>query len=418
MKKEMKKEMSSTPIKIKSKVEFFPKQQEVYDSVINDDYTYYCLNIGRGGGKTTLLEDIIFYYAILGRRVLVLSRTDAQLRDNNYNPFVERIENANFKMLKSYNKTYKEFHFKSGGFVKFKSGHKPDSVRGSNTYNVVIIDEFAHCHPDLWRELLQITKFKGITEKVILASTPNGFNHFHTAYIAELEDDNWKSFTYTSAENTRADAEVIRRDRLKIPEIQARQEYDAEFIEDGASAFSNVLSVCTLSKQSYNSSLRYFAGLDIALSNDYTVLTIFNNKGEMTDYLRFNKASTDIWLERIVSKLKEYKVQYLVAENNFESTLIQLLRNKAGCVIEEFRTSASNKNKLVEDLIVEVDLGRLKLLNDDLVRSEFSRFVEKKTATGHTYSAISGHDDIVMSCAMANKAVMNYKQGGVQYHRL
>ena len=138
----------------------------------------------------------------------------------------------------------------------------------------------------------------------------------------------------------------------------------------------------------------------------------------MVDYLRFNKVSTEIWLERVSSKLKEYKIQYLVAENNYESTLIQLLRAKCNCTIEEFRTNASNKNKLIEDLIVEVDMGRLKLLNDDLVRGEFSRFVEKKTATGHTYSAISGHDDIVMSCAMANKAVMNYKQGSVQYFKI
>lgn len=400
--------------KVKIKTEHFPKQKEVYESIINEDFKFYCLNIGRGGGKTTLIEDVIIYYALKGRKILVLSKTSEQLRDNNYNPFVERLEQSKLNVLKSHNKTYKEFIFNSGGYVKFKSGHKPDSLRGANKYNIVIIDEFAFCPKDLWRELLQITKFIGQTEKVILASTPNGYNHFYTAYTSEITDREWKSFTYTSIDNPKVDPLKVAADRAKIPEVVARQEYDAEFLENGTSAFNNVIDSCVLTKQSPQSNLKYVAGLDIALQNDYTVLTIFNNNGDMVDYIRFNKVSTDIWLSKITTKLLEFKVEILVAENNYESTLIQLLRSKVRCRIEEFRTTNSNKNKLIEDLIVDVDTNKIKLLNDDLIRGEFSRFVQKKTSTGYSYSAITGNDDIVMSCAMANNALQQIRRGTIK----
>ncbi len=220
----------SSKYNIKLKTKHFPKQKEVFDSIINDNYKYYCLNIGRGGGKSTVLEDVILYYAILGKHILVLSKTSEQVRDNNLRPFTERLEQSPIELLKGSNKTFSEFFFKSGGYVKFKSGHKPDSLRGSNKYNVIIIDEFAFCHKDVWRELLQLTKFKAdgvyqikdMTEKVILASTPNGYNHFYTAYTSALVDNEWKSFTYTSIDNPLVDPERIRKDRLKVPEIVAR----------------------------------------------------------------------------------------------------------------------------------------------------------------------------------------------------
>jgi phage terminase large subunit-like protein len=399
---------------LKFRTDYFPKQREVIESIIKSDYKFFCLNIGRGGGKTTIIEDVVLYYAIKGKKVLVMTKTSEQLRDNNYNPFVERVEKTN--LVKSHNKTHKDFYFKSGGYVKFKSAHKPDSLRGANKYNVVIIDEFAFCPNDVWRELLQITKFIGLTEKVVLASTPNGYNHFYTAYTSELVDKEWKSFTYTSTDNPKVNPDKVLADRLKIPEIVARQEYDAEFIENGTSAFTSAVESCILNKQSYNPKLKYCAGLDIALQNDYTVLTIVNELGEMVDYIRFNKVSTDIWLSKVSNKLKEFKVSYLVAENNYEATLIQLLRREVNTNIEEFKTSSANKNKLIEDLIIEVDLKRLKLLRDEILRGELSRFVQKKTTTGYSYSAITGNDDMVMSLAMANKALLRIKQGSIKVY--
>lgn len=414
----------SLTYKVKLKTKHFPKQKEVFNSILYDKYKFYCLNIGRGGGKTKLIEDIIIYYSLLGKKILVLSRTSDQLINNNMLPWLERIEASTLDLLKSSNKTQGSFKFKNGGYVKFKSADNPNSLRGANTYNIVIIDEFAFCKSDVWRELLQITKFKAdgiyqikeMTEKVILASTPNGYNHFYTAYTSELVDSEWKSFTYTSIDNPLVDPEKVKKDRLKIADIIARQEYDAEFLENGLSAFSNGMDACILNKQPYNSNYSYSAGLDIALSNDYTVLSIFNNNNEMVDYLRFNKCSTDIWLKKITNKLKEYNVKYLVAENNYEATLIQLLRKENNCTIEEFRTSASNKNKLIEDFIIEVDKKSIKLLNDDIIKGEFARFVQKKTTTGYSYSAISGHDDIIMSCAMANRALLRFKQGSIKVH--
>jgi hypothetical protein len=397
-------------LKYKIKTKHFPKQREVIESIINDNYKYYCLNIGRGGGKSTILEDVALYYCMKGRKVLFLSKTTEQVRDNNFLPFKARVEHQPF--IEDINITYREFRFTSGGYIKFKSGHKPDSLRGANKYNVIIVDEFAFCHNDLWRELLQLSKFEAdgvyqkekMTEKVVLASTPNGYNNFYKAYIAEETDSEWKSFTYTSASNPLVDKAKIAVDRAKVPEIVARQEYDAEFLESGLSAFSEVSLFTTLNRIGYSNSKRYVAGLDIGLVNDFTVLSIFDTEGNMVDYLRFNQCSTDVWVDKLTNKIKEYKISYIVAECNYESTLIKLLRTKSSCQIEEFRTGV-NKNSIVEDLIVKLDSKSVKLLNDDLLRSEFSKFVQKKTSTGYNYSAIAGNDDIVMSVVMANIAL-------------
>ena len=103
-------------------------------------------------------------------------------------------------------------------------------------------------------------------------------------------------------DNPYYDLNEIEDAKKTLPESIFRQEYEAEFIDDGGSVFENITQLSTINEFIVNkrSGERYFAGLDLARQNDYTVLTIINQRKEVVYVYRANKKS---W-ESIVNDFK------------------------------------------------------------------------------------------------------------------
>ena len=79
-----------------------------------------------------------------------------------------------------------------------------------------------------WQEVLipTLTDTKG---EVLFISTPKGFNHFYELYNLELENKDWKSFHFTTYDNTHIDDEEIEKLKSQMTEDRFAQEYLAEF---------------------------------------------------------------------------------------------------------------------------------------------------------------------------------------------
>lgn len=123
----------------------------------------------------------------------------------------------------------------------------------------------------------------------------------------------------------------------------------------------------------------------------------------MVDYVRFN--NTEIihlttTLKEFFNKWKPKKI--LIESNNQGLPVIQTLRSQGVQNLNEFATTGVSKPLMINQLIAAVGKKEIKLLNDEIIKSEFNAFVATITKTGSIkYAASYGHDDIVMSIAIA-----------------
>ncbi len=206
-----------------------PKQQEVVQS----KKRYKLLNWGRRSGKTTVLgyeifttlwneEGLVSYYAP--------TRDDA--RDIAWEIYSEILRPITVKT----NETYLEITVKNhkgttsplrmAGWEAVKNRDKGRGVEN----NLVVLDEcaFYPAFKDKYEKVIEPTLLttKG---KVILASTPNGFNHFYDYANEAQKNDEWFFSHATSYDNPFNDPLELARLKEAKTDDAFSQEYLADF---------------------------------------------------------------------------------------------------------------------------------------------------------------------------------------------
>ena len=187
----------------------------------------------------------------------------------------------------------------TGSSIQFFSAENYDNIRG-NTFDYLICDEFAFMNSEAWTEVLRATVLvRG--KKVLLISTPKGKNHFHQ--IFNLADNNpaYKSYHLTSYDNPLINPTEIDDARATLPEHVFRQEYLAEFVDGGSGLFINPITITAAEKTN-----RMYAGLDIGRADDYTVLSVFNDKGDMYYIERWNHDTWANIVGKVTQRINEF----------------------------------------------------------------------------------------------------------------
>jgi hypothetical protein len=103
------------------------------------------------------------------------------------------------------------------------------------------------------------------------------------------------------------DAALIERERSRLPERTFKQEYGGEFVEGSGAVFRHVRDCATGALQEPHEDRRYFAGLDLAKVEDYTVLTILDDKLNVVFVDRFHRLDWSIQTQRIKTDLQRYR---------------------------------------------------------------------------------------------------------------
>jgi phage terminase large subunit len=104
-----------------------------------------------------------------------------------------------------------------------------ETLRGQK-FHFIVIDEVAMMRNFWmnWQEIIRptLTDYKG---QVMFISTPKGFNHFYELYNQEAEDQDYKSFHFTSYDNPHLPKEEIDKAKEELIEDRFAQEYLADF---------------------------------------------------------------------------------------------------------------------------------------------------------------------------------------------
>lgn len=382
------------------------KQKEIHNSIINESYKYYILNIGRQFGKTMLGINQMLYWAINHKGCNIAWVTPIYKQSKKVFDEMEKVTKSSG--LFEYNRS----DLTISGFnsqIQFFSGERPDNIRG-NTFDYLIVDEMAFTRPELWSEVLSATVLvKG--KKVIFISTPKGKNHFYQLSLQPNYDNRYKYFHYSSYDNPMIDAEDLEERKRSLPKHIFEQEYLAKFIDNASGLFKNVDS-CIIKPAERTQKL--FGGLDIGRADDYTVLTILNKNYQMVYVQRWRQQEWSKIIDEVATKIREYNAEIFVEVNNQGDVFFEMLQNKVYNNVQPYITTTATKPIMIEDLAVHFENKDIGILNENWLIDELNAFtyIYNEKTRRVQYGAPQGvHDDGVMSLALAVQSIKKNQYG-------
>ena len=389
-----------------------PKQLEIHNA-IDGDGKYYFVSIGRQFGKTLMGENQALRWCLDNKNWKVgwISPTYKQCKK----VFKEMVKALGKCPMYSKQPNHSEltFYFLNGSELIFYSAEAYDSIRGE-TFDAGIGDEMAYWKREAWTEVIKATLLvRG--KKFLGLSTPKGKNLFYELINQHHNNDKYHSFYGTSYDNPHIDVAEINDAKSTLPDHIFRQEYLAEFLEDSGTLFININDVIGTGLKSTN----LFAGIDLGRADDYTVLTIVNDKNEEVYCNRWRHMEWSKIISNIVEQLNIFKPYTLVETNGAQDAIYEQIRNKVNYSkgkIQPFITTSKSKQVIIEDLIVCFENKDVSIVGEDWQVAELQAFTyEYNTKTRNIkYSAPVGlHDDYVMSRAIATHAQKTMKKKGI-----
>ncbi len=380
------------------------KQKIIHDSINLEPYKYYVLNIGRQFGKTMLAMNQCYYWAFNNSNVKIawVSPIYKQCKKV-FDEMVLAFADSN--LIKS-NASDLVITLPNGSTIQFFSAERYDNIRGF-TFDYLVCDEFAFMAEQAWSEVLRATVLvKG--KKVLLISTPKGKNHFYNLFNLDGVNPQYKSFKMTSYDGL-ATKDEIDGAKLTLPENIFKQEYLAEFVDNGSGVFKEL----TINETPQETE-RYYAGVDLGRADDYSVLTILNENGQMVYCERWRHESWQKIVNNIASDLMRFKATAYIEVNSIGDAIFEQIKAQYS-KIEPFYTTSKSKMDAIESLQVAIQNKEFNILDKEWLKKEFDIFTYEynhKTRSVR-YSAPQGfHDDGVMSCAIAYQALKNLKTAG------
>jgi len=303
--------------------------------------------------------------------------------------------------------------------IEFKSAENPDSLRGFGIHNVVLDEAARNLSYDsfvsIWTTLTQTNG------KMICISTPNGRGWFYDIYMRGASVDSrkewprWYSLCMPTASNPHVPRTAIEDAEKALPSDVFRQEYLAEFLQEGAGVFRGMKNCRKpgILPEPPQKGHHYVMGVDLARSKDFTVITVIDTtsgRNHVVYWSRFNQLDWSIQQIRIVQIAQTYKAKVWIDTTGIGDPIENAIRI-AGVDVEGFKISGPTpKQQLIEKLRVGIEQGRLSwpsglipILDDDVRGGELQRYEYDITDSGTVrYSAPEGsHDDAVISLALA-----------------
>jgi hypothetical protein len=315
----------------------------------------------------------------------------------------------------SINKSERRIELITGGSIDFWSLVDEDAGR-SYKYKRVIIDEAGLVKnlETVWHEAIRptLTDLKG---DAWLLGTPKGRNFFWQAFTRGQDalETEWSSFTApTSSNPTIPDIEAeVEAARLGMPDRAFRQEYLAEFIDEGGGVFRMVREAIDAGRtqnETAKPGRRYRMGVDLARIADFTILTALDDTGRQVHHERFNQISWERQISRIVQVADQFSAQVNldctgVGDPIFEAVQSGLLAIRSKALVHPFQFTNASKEALIDHLAMGLEQGAYRLMDIEAQTNELLAYQYELTPSRNVrMNAPEGmHDDCVIALALA-----------------
>jgi len=386
------------------------KQLEIH-LAIEGDGKYFIVSIGRQFGKTMMGINQLVKWAVEnnGWKVAWISPTYKQCKKV-FRQLTHALGECPYYSKKP-NQSDLIIYFDNGSEIIFYSAEAYDTIRGE-TFHALVGDEVAFWKREAWTEVIKATLL--VTgKKVLLLSTPKGNNLFHELINQANIDNQYKAFRGTSYDNPFIDIKEIEDAKRTLPDHIFRQEYLAEFIDDASSVFRNI-------KESVkkHTGTKFYAGVDLGRSNDYTVVTIIDEFNNEVACDRWRHLEWTKIIDNVCNLLNEYSPDTLIEANGTQDAIMDQIKDRVtfdSDKIKPFVTTSKSKQPIIESLIVAFENKEIGIIGLDFQIQELEIFTYEynQKTRNIKYSAPTGfHDDYVMSRAISYEALRTLKHSG------
>lgn len=386
-----------------------PAQQQIVDSTAR----FKVLACGRRFGKTAIAIDMLCNMLLDGKSTAYFAPTFRMGAEvwralcDRLRPVIRYAREDDWRM---------ELH--TGGVFEGWSlaQGSGESVRGRK-YHFVVVDEAALFNSgDVWHGAIRplLTDYEG---GALFCSSPKGRNWFWELYLQGLSADfpDWESWQFPTSANPYIKTAEIEAAKGGMPERFFKQEYLAQFLDDGGVVFRNLDRVCVLTPQSplhfveRGSNEQCFFGVDWGKDKDFTCVSVMNREGKQVYLERFNQIGWAVQRGRLMALYERFQPKVILAEeNSIGSVNIEALQAE-GLPVRGFMTTSKTKTPLIDGLALAMEKEEVVLLNDRVLMHELMAYELKRTSQGWSYGAPpGGHDDTVMATALSLWAMQRF----------
>ena len=381
-------------IPIEIRVNLHPAQYTIHI----DPSRFRVVAAGRRFGKTMLATAECLAVAMSGGRAWWVAPT-YKMSEVGWRP----IRKSGVALGVQIKKVDREVIFPGGGMVAVRSADNPDSLRGEGL-DFAVLDECAFMQKEAWTEALR-PALSDRLGKALFISTPKSRNWFWEHYQKGIAgEEGWASFTFPTSANPYILPSEIEAARRDLPELIFRQEYLADFINQDGSVFRRVQEAAVLEPAEPIRGRQYIAGVDVASSIDYTVVTILDTETkDMVYFDRFNRVDYPVLIDRLAAVYEKWDLFSMVIESNSIGRPVIDHMLERGLGIIPFTTTSATKQKIIQDLQSAFEHGTIRIINNPILVGELLSFESKRNTSGSfSYGAPNGaHDDCVVSLAIA-----------------
>lgn len=367
---------------------FHKKQQEVFDAF--NKYKIICIMAGRQSGKSFFAKQLIVELLLDGKRCLYFT---PEYRLSNL--FLEEISEMLGPLVSKKNIKDSQLTTLTGGFLSFYTDSNAVKVRGNTMIDFIVIDEasfFTNLRSKLDADITP-TQAAAPDGKLLLISTPLGYNDFSNYYLQGLEENEYiKSFKFTYKDNPYISEDFIEMKRKELPDRIFRQEYDAELLN--LECIFGDVDAC-IKPLSTKPTVCY--GIDVASLQDYAVIIGLDEDCNMTYFDRFQ------------GNLKEVVRKGMLLDPNIPinidrtgnglgpfQELSSLRKNVNG-----YNFTNESKSNIMFMLMDAIDKKTISY--NEITANELKAMEMTRTPTGNfKYQGKSGfHDDCVIALGLA-----------------
>lgn len=289
--------------------------------------------------------------------------------------------------------------------IRGKSADNPVSLLGEGL-DWLVVDEASRLKPAIWESHLS----QRLLDKqgwALFISTPRGKGWFYDIFRrGQGSDSDYQSWNCPSWTSPFLSREQIERERERLPERVFRQEYGGEFLEGSGQVFRNIRECATGWWCAPTVGERYYAGLDLAKVEDFTVLIIMNRARQVVFFDRFHRLDWNLQVSRIKVALDRYNGARVLVDTTGPGEPVFETLMAAGCRCEPYTFTSKTKAALIDNLSImfekqEIVIPQPRLwpdLVDELEAFEFSITDAGSVRTG---SPSGMHDDCVIGLALA-----------------
>jgi hypothetical protein len=413
--------VSNQTINVELKHNLHKKQQELHKLCLDEKLFFVTCLASRQSGKSYYAEYLLSYLPLTNNDLIIWYVTPSETQGKKvYRSLLAKLKESG--LIKKSLSTAGDIRieFVNGSVVEFKSSYSEETLRG-NSVHYLIMDESATIKRETIYEILLPT-LNATGKKCILLSTARGRNNVFYEYymkgLNRLENPRFGSISFSFRDNPKSNLEFIQTVKENIPEKVYQQEYENQF-NDASAVFSEIgKSMNGEMQRELLPGQRCWAGIDVGLKNDYTVITLIDEKANVIyiDKFRGDAPTIKNKLRLVINKFRPVKAS--IERNGLGLPIYDDLILEYKHILLPFLTNNDSKNTIISNLInaFEEKLIVLPKTNNKedypaLLKNELEDFGFKFTTTGKIiYSSISGNDDMVMSLAIAYDTFLNNRR--------